>query len=333
MPGSTLTSDANGELLGAVEAGGTKIICAVADAGGTILERVRIPTGDDAGVALAAVTSFFLEMQERTGALGAIGIGSFGPLSLNRAVADFGTITATAKPGWSGVDLMTPLRTALNVPLELDTDVNCAAIGEMLFGAGRGLNNLCYVTVGTGLGVGAVVGGLPFGGANHLEAGHMLLRRAPSDDGFAGICPFHGDCAEGLASGPAMRARWGRPAEDLPADHPGWDMEVDYLATLCANLTYSLRPERIILGGGVMEAPGIVARIAQRFPDVIAGYGREFIDRRNGHAYIARPGLGTLAGIYGGLALAHRALHGMWPADWTVASDLGCHRAGCAARA
>ncbi|GGC02521.1 fructokinase [Novosphingobium endophyticum] len=285
-----------------------------------ILEHVRIPTGDDAEATMMAVISFFHEAQRRRGRLSALGVGSFGPLSLNPVAVDFGTITATSKPGWSGMDLLTPLRQSLGVPLALDTDVNCAAIAEMLFGAGRGLDSLCYVTIGTGVGVGAIVNGVPFGGNNHLEAGHMLLRRARLDVDFAGICPFHGDCAEGLASGHAMHARWGRPAEELPADHPGWEIEAEYVATICANLTYSLRPERIVLGGGVMEYPGIVERVAQRYPQVIAGYDRE-ASMRDARNYITRPGMGSRAGIYGALVSAHRAAHGAWPTDWVISRD------------
>ena len=195
-------------MLGAIEAGGTKFLCGIADRDGRVLAHERIATTAPAET-LGAASDFFARNIAQHGLLSAFSIGSFGPLSLNPVASDFGSITSTPKQGWQDVDLLGHFRRTIAAPMVLDTDVNCAAVGERLFGSGRGLDTFCYVTVGTGIGVGLLIGGAPHGGANHPEAGHIRLPRAPGDQDFAGICPFHGDCLEGLACGPAMKARWG----------------------------------------------------------------------------------------------------------------------------
>ncbi|RJF85796.1 ROK family protein [Sphingomonas cavernae] len=307
-------------LLAAIEAGGTKFLCAVARPDGQVLDEVRIATTTPAET-LGAATDFFLQTSEAHGPIAALAIGSFGPLSLDPAAADFGTITTTPKPGWSGTDLVGHFQHALNVPVTLDTDVNAAAVGEMLFGSGQGLDCFCYVTVGTGIGVGVVIGGVPHGGASHPEAGHMRIPRAAGDAGFKGICPYHGDCLEGMAAGPAMRARWGVDAADLPRDHPGWAIEADYLASLCLNLTYALQPRRIILGGGVMQAGHLHGLVRDALSEKLGGYGLNARTRAM-ETYIVAPGAGPSAGLTGALALAYRAVEGRWPgeSDWAAPS-------------
>uniref|UniRef100_UPI0008357FA3 ROK family protein n=1 Tax=Novosphingobium rosa TaxID=76978 RepID=UPI0008357FA3 len=282
-------------MLGAIEAGGTKFLCTVADRDGHSLARTRIPTTHPAET-LGAASRFFAEAEARFGPLSALSIGSFGPLSLNPVAPDYGFITSTPKEGWQNTDLLGHFRNSIQAPLTLDTDVNCAAVGEKLFGSGRGLDTFCYVTVGTGIGVGLLVGGAPHGGANHPEAGHIRLPRAAGDMDFAGICPFHGDCLEGLASGPAMRQRWGTAGENLPFDHPAWDIEADYLAGLCATLTYVVRPDRIILGGGVMESASMHQRVRQALVAKLADYDASLrsIDME---AYVAAPTAGPSAGL------------------------------------
>lgn len=301
-------------LLGAIEAGGTKFLCAVSDGTGRVLEERRIPTTSPAET-LGAVERFFEAAIETHGSLSAVGIGSFGPLSLNPLADNYGHITSTPKAGWPDTDLLGHLRPVLRAPIALDTDVNCAAIGEHLFGSGRGHDTFCYVTVGTGIGVGIFVAGAPHGGANHPEAGHIMLPRAADDTQFAGICPFHGDCLEGLACGPAMKARWGQSAETLPAEHQAWDIEADYIAGLCATLTYTVRPDRIILGGGVMDGPSMYDRVRQVLAMKLAGYDSS-IRAMDLNTYVARPTAGDSAGLSGALALAHRTATRQWPAHW-----------------
>ena len=310
-------------LLGGIEAGGTKFLCAVADRDGTILAETRIATTSPAET-LGTTSAFFREAQRVHGDLSAFSIGSFGPLSLNPLSADYGSITSTPKPGWENVDLLGHLRRMTDAPMTLDTDVNCAAVGERLFGSGQGLDSFCYVTIGTGIGVGLLIGGAPHGGANHPEAGHIMVPRAPGDDAFEGICPFHGDCLEGLASGPAMRARWGVPAERLPADHPAWDMEADYIAALCATLTYVVRPDRIIVGGGVMQ-PQMYPRVRSALVAKLAGYDASMraIDMDQ---YVAAPTAGASAGLTGALALAYRTATRQWPMHWRMAEPFHANK-------
>ncbi len=303
-------------LLGAIEAGGTKFLCAVSDRDGATLMQTRIPTTTP-DETLGAASAFFADAIARHGALAAFSIGSFGPLSLNPVASDYGCITSTPKAGWQDVDLLGHFRDTIAAPTALDTDVNCAAVGERLFGSGQGLDTFCYVTVGTGIGVGVLINGAPHGGANHPEAGHIRLPRAPSDDRFAGTCPYHGDCLEGLASGPAMKARWGVPAEALPGDHRAWDIAADYLAGLCATLTYTVRPDRIIIGGGVMQ-PQMYDRVRRALTEKLAGYDASMraIDMAD---YVAAPTAGASAGLTGALALAYRKTTRQWPMHWAVA--------------
>lgn len=307
------------DLLGGIEAGGTKFICGVAAADGTMLETIRIPTADPAET-LNAVAEFFEGVVSRAGPLAALSIGSFGPLSLCPDAADFGSITDTPKPGWSNVNLLGFLEHRLSVPISFDTDVNCAAVGERLFGNGRGLDTFCYVTVGTGIGVGTIMGGFPHGGANHPEAGHIRVPKAAGDDGFEGICPFHKDCVEGLASGPAMKARWSVRPPDLPDDHPAWAIEADYIAALCANLTYIVRPDRIILGGGVMQRSHIYRLVREALAEKLAGYDAS-IRKLDLEHYISEPGAGSSAALWGAVATAYRLVTKRWPTHWRFESN------------
>jgi fructokinase len=302
-------------ILGAIEAGGTKFLCAISDRDGTTLMQIRIPTTTPEET-LGAATAFFAQASDQYGTLAAFSIGSFGPLSLNPVAIDYGCITSTPKTGWQNVDLLAHFRETIAAPTALDTDVNCAAVGERLFGSGQGLDTFCYVTVGTGIGVGVLINGTPHGGANHPEAGHIKLPRASGDDQFAGICPYHGDCLEGLAAGPAMHARWGVPAETLPSSHPAWDIEADYLAGLCATLTYTVRPDRIIIGGGVMQPP-MYDRVRRALTAKLAGYDASMrtIDMAD---YVAAPTAGSSAGLTGALALAYRKATRQWPMHWAV---------------
>lgn len=287
-------------MLGGIEAGGTKFVCVVGTGPGDIRARARIDTTEPSET-LAAVVEFF-RAQPR---IEAVGIASFGPVETRPGHPDHGRITTTPKPGWSGVDLAGAVREALGVPVGFDTDVNGAALGEGLWGAGRGLSNLVYMTVGTGIGGGVLVGGRPVHGLVHPEMGHVLVRRHPDDD-FGGSCPFHGGCLEGMASGPAVEARWGRPPAALgDLLDRALALEAHYLASGLRNVVYTLAPERIILGGGLSELPGLRSRVAERLLEEMAGYA-VLPEHRSG--FVTAPGLGADSGVAGALALAHMAV-------------------------
>lgn len=251
-------------LYGAVEAGGTKFVVAVGEDPSQPRDIQRISTSSNPLETMAEIVDYF----EQQGPLQALGVASFGPISYVS-----GCITNTPKLPWQNFPLRDTLRSALNVPVGFDTDVNGAALGEARCGAGRGLDNLVYITVGTGIGGGALVGGQLVHGLLHPEMGHMLVRRAPDElDGFEGVCPFHKNCLEGMASGPAMQVRWNAPADQLPADHDAWHVQADYLAQACINLACILSPQAIVLGGGVMEQRQLFPLIQARAAQITNGY-------------------------------------------------------------
>jgi fructokinase len=296
----------NAPVFGAIEAGGTKFICAVGRGLDDVPACQRIPTTTPAET-LARVVAFFRTASREHGPLAALGVASFGPLDLDPASPTWGRITGTPKPGWSGADLVAPLRSAFAVPVAIDTDVNGAGLAEARWGAGRGLGSLVYLTVGTGIGGGAIVGGAPLHGAAHPEMGHLRVPRHPDDAGFAGVCPFHGDCLEGLASGPALRARWGVPAETLPGDHPAWDAVGFYLGHACAAATVLLAPHLVIVGGGVSASPPVLPAVRGWTRRLLAGYPAAPRLAGDLGAYIVPPALGDRAGVLGALALAAAA--------------------------
>jgi fructokinase len=249
---------------GAVEAGGTKFLLAVGEDPLRLEQVTRIETSNEPQETMAAVVEFF----RRSGPLEALGVATFGPV-------DFATgrITTTPKLAWRDFPLRGWLEQALGVPVGFDTDVNGAALAEARYGAGRGVEDLVYFTVGTGIGGGAVAGGRLVHGLMHSEMGHLLVRRAPDEvPGFAGVCPYHGDCLEGMASGPAIEARWGHPAETLPQNHPAWRVEADYLAQACMAVSCVLSPRVIVLGGGVMEQEHLLEVVRARTAACANGY-------------------------------------------------------------
>ena len=285
---------------GAIEAGGTKFICAIGDAGGKILDQVRIDTRDPAAT-LADVSDYFRAAKQRFGTLTAIGVGAFGPLDLKPFSPTFGFITTTPKLGWSNFDLVGALQRSIERPVYLDTDVNGAALAESRHGAGVGLDSVAYVTVGTGIGVGVVHHGRTVHGLMHPEMGHIFVRRHPLDASFVGTCPFHGDCLEGLACGAAIVARTGHTLKDAPRSDPIWAIEADYLGQLCAVLVLSHSPQQILIGGGVMQ-PGLHAEVRARMLHWLCGYIAS--PELQNEQYIRAPGLGDSAGIVGALSLA-----------------------------
>jgi fructokinase len=289
-------------LFGGIEGGGTKFICAVGRADGSLVDEASIPTTDSA-TTLAACVRFFEAASARHGAIAALGVACFGPLQLDPRAHDHGSLMPTPKAGWSGAPIVAPLHSALGIPVALDTDVAAAALAEWQLGAGRGLGSLAYVTVGTGIG-GAIV---PKGAGvslMHAEMGHVPLRRDARDQVFAGSCPFHGDCAEGLASGPAIRARWGMNLDELPADHPGRDIIAGYLGQLAAAIALMASPRRIVMGGGVMADATMLPRVRRAMSGYLQGYLPPLRDASAIDAYLVAPGLGTRSGITGALLLA-----------------------------
>ncbi len=290
-------------LFGGIEAGGTKFVCAVGTGIDDIRAEVRFPTTAPEET-FQHVIAFFKAQDQ----VDAIGIGSFGPVDPNPKSPTFGYITTTPKTGWVQTNFVGALREAFDVPIAFDTDVNAAALGEYRWGAAQGLDTFIYLTIGTGIGGGAMVEGNLLHGVMHPEMGHIRLPHDRDADPFDGACPFHGDCLEGLASGPAMEARWGSRAERLSADHPAWELEASYLADAIINFTLSLAPQRIIMGGGVMEQrqlfPMIRQKVQERLNDYLAV--REITKGIN--SFIVPPGLGNQAGMLGAIALAEDAL-------------------------
>lgn len=291
------------ELFGAIEAGGTKFVCGVGTAKGEVLETVRIST-EHPGATLANASEALCGLQNRYGRLSAIGIASFGPVCLDRASPDWGMIVETTKPNWSHTNVVKPFEAAFGCPVAFDTDVNGAALAEYRWGAARQTDVSVYVTVGTGVGAGIVVNGLPLHGMRHPEAGHLLPRKHPIDAEFAGVCPFHGCCVEGLASGPAILKRWGVPLVQLSNDHVGHEVVAWYLGQLAASLIAMLSPQRIVFGGGVMQAPGLIDRVRQAACQIDAGYSclpEKLV------SLITLPGCGEHSGTLGAIALAEQA--------------------------
>lgn len=289
-------------MIAGLELGGTKCVAVLGDADGTIADRATVPTTDPA-TTLAA-----LEAALDRWTFDALGIGAFGPLDLDRTGGAHGSVAATTKPGWSGTPLLSRFAARYGVPAAINTDVVGAALAEGRWGAARGLADHVYITIGTGVGIGAVAGGQPIGGVLHGEGGHMRIKRVEGD-AFAGWCRFHGDCVEGLVSGPALALRTGIPGQDIPAHHPVWTAVAHDIAMLLHNLVVTLAPARIALGGGIPTArPELLPAVRAALADSLAGYGMfggyaDDLDRRLGP-----PGLGDRAGPLGAIALGLTAL-------------------------
>lgn len=280
---------------GLIEAGGTKFVLGIADADGAISARHQIPTTTPEETLGASIAWF----QAQGLSPAAIGIASFGPIDLNRASPTWGHVTNTPKPHWSGADLVGPFARAFGCPVGIETDVNGAALAEAQWGAGRGHGSLLYFTIGTGVGGGFVSGGRLLHGLSHPEMGHIRMPRHPADADFAGHCPFHGDCLEGLTAGPSIIARWGASLSDLPAGHPGADIIAWYWGKAITTFQAIMEPARIVLGGGVMATPGLIDRIRAEATASGAGY---FVG--DPASIVVAPGLGGNSGLLGALAVA-----------------------------
>jgi fructokinase len=293
-------------LWGGVEAGGSKFICSIGTITGEILKQTQIPTRNP-DETLADVITFF-EKEHANQVLACVGVGCFGPLDLDPASTTYGHITNTPKTNWANIDILGRLRQAIDVPIAIDTDVNAAALGEHKWGAARGIDNFIYLTVGTGIGGGAMINGQLVHGLVHPEMGHILLPHDLKRDPFRGACYFHGDCLEGMASGPAMKARWGKDPESLEVDHEAWDLEAEYLSYALSTLILAYSPQRIILGGGVLSQPQLLPKIWSRVPDLLNGYVHSTMIKNHISDYIVRPKLGPRSGVLGAIALAQASM-------------------------
>lgn len=287
-----------------IEAGGTKFVCAVGTGPDDLRDVTTFPTTDPTETvdrAAAFVREHGTDVQ-------AVGVASFGPVDLDPRSDTWGFITSTPKPGWAQTDVVGPLRVAVDVPVGFDTDVNGAALGEARWGAAVDVDSCVYVTVGTGIGGGALIDGRLLHGLLHPEMGHLTVRGHPDDD-FAGTCPYHQDCLEGMAAGPALHQRWGMPAQELGGAtlHRAVEIEASYLAQMVAAMTYLLSPRRIILGGGVMQLDGLLDQLRQQTGEVLAGYLDVAQITDDIDSYLVRPGLGDRAGVLGAIALAANA--------------------------
>ena len=284
----------SGAVRGLVEAGGTKFVLGTAKPDGTILSTHRIPTTTP-----DETVGAMLEWFAGQGDLAAIGLASFGPIELDRASPQWGHILATPKPGWTDADLAGPLLRRFGCPVAADTDVNAAALAEATWGAGRSDRVVLYFTFGTGIGGGAVIDGRTLRGQSHPEMGHIRIPRHPDDHAFGGHCPFHGDCLEGLASGPAIIARWGASLAELPADHPAHAMIAWYIAQAVVTMQAIFEPGCIVIGGGVSQAPGLLERVRETAEVLGRGYFRS-----KAREIVRAPGLGDRSGLLGALALS-----------------------------
>lgn len=283
-------------LIGGIEAGGTKFVCGIGNEKGEILERISFPT-ETPEITLTKVVEFFKDKN-----ITALGIGSFGPINLNPNSKTYGYITKTPKTAWQDYDILGYMKKYFNIPIYFDTDVNAAALGESVWGAAKNLKNCMYLTIGTGIGGGILVNGELIHGMLHPEMGHILVKRHPEDD-YSGKCPFHKDCFEGMASGPAIEARWGKKGNQLSKEHKAWDIEAFYIAQALMNYILILSPEKIILGGGVMKQSQLFKKIRENVKDLLQGYIQTSEILENIDEYIVYPKLEDNAGLLGAIAL------------------------------
>lgn len=287
--------------IGAIEAGGTKFVCGVGNEKGEILDRISFPT-EAPEITLKKVISYFKDKQVE-----AIGIGTFGPINIDRSSSEYGYVTTTPKPGWSNYNFLGAMKKAYDVPYGWDTDVNAAAYGEAVWGAARGLDSCAYFTIGTGIGLGVYVEGKLVHGLVHPEGGHIYVKRH-QEDSYEGFCPYHGDCLEGLAAGPAIEKRWKQAGQTLPVDHPAWKLEAYYIGQAIINTILMISPKKVILGGGVMKQAHLFPMIRQEVAAGLNGYVNTESILTQIDSYIVPPGLEDNAGLCGALALGLAAL-------------------------
>ncbi|OMF30762.1 fructokinase [Paenibacillus sp. FSL H8-0548] len=286
--------------VGAIEAGGTKVVCGIGNERGVIEDRVSFPT-EAPDQTLEKIISYFQDKR-----VSAIGIGTFGPINIDTSNPLYGYVTSTPKPGWSNYDFLGTLKREFDLPFGWDTDVNAAALAEATWGSAKGLDSCVYYTIGTGVGLGVVAEGKLIHGLMHPEGGHVLIRRHP-DDGFEGSCPYHGDCLEGMAAGPSIERRWGLKGSELPTDHPAWKIEAFYIGQAVTNTVLTLAPKKIILGGGVMHQEHLYPMIRAEVQHNLNRYIQLAELTAEIESYIVPPGLRDNAGLCGALALGLEA--------------------------
>jgi fructokinase len=296
----------NSSLYGAIEGGGTKFICAVGSGPNNIRAEARFETTTPQET-MGHVIDFFKKQEENFGKLSAIGFACFGPLDPNPASPTYGYILPTPKPGWTNANVVGMLTNEFDIPIAFDTDVNGAALGEWRWGKAQGLQTFIYLTIGTGIGGGAYVEGNLLHGLVHPEMGHILVKHDLEKDPFDGVCPFHGDCFEGLASGLSIEKRWGMRGTLLTPDHIAWDLEAEYIAQALANYVFTLSPQRIIIGGGVGSLSHLLPKVQKRTRDLINGYIQSPVILENIETFIVNPGLGNRSGMLGAIALAEQS--------------------------
>ena len=294
------------KIFGGIEGGGTKFNCVVGTSPDDIRREERFPTTTP-NETLDKAIRFFKQAEADFGKLSALGIACFGPLDPKPASPTFGFILPTTKPNWSNVNVLGKIKSAFDIPIAFDTDTNGAAFGEWKWGAAQGLDTFIYLTIGTGIGGGALVNGKLLHGLLHPEMGHIRIPHDKSRDPFEGICPFHKDCFEGLASGPAIEKRWGQKGETLPPEHPAWDLEAHYIALALANFILTISPQRIIIGGGVSGQKFIFPMIRVKVKEILNKYVQSSAVGENIDAYIVPPALGIRSGVLGAIALAQTA--------------------------
>lgn len=295
------------KLFGGIELGGTKMVCAIGDSLGKIHKKIIIPTTSPKET-MPKIISFFNNLPKSTNLL-ALGVASFGPLELNKKSPKYGYITSTTKPFWDNFNLIGTIKESIDLPLAFDTDVNSAALAEYLWGEGKDLDSIVYWTIGTGIGAGCIIDGKIVHGMKHPEMGHWLIPHDKEVDPFEGVCPYHKDCMEGLASGTSMMQRWKlKKATDLPEDHIGWDLEAKYLAYGMANCILAVSPQKIILGGGVMKQRNLFSKVRAMTLQNLNNFIQNDTLLKNINNFIVPPSLGDDTGICGTFALAHQLL-------------------------
>jgi fructokinase len=294
-------------LVGGIEAGGTKFVCSVGTGPEELRADTRFPTTTP-DETLSRAISFFKEQEAQEEPLSAIGVASFGPVDPDPDSSTFGFITSTPKLDWTNTDFVGALRDHFHVPVGFDTDVNGAALAEGKWGAAAGLHTFIYLTIGTGIGGGAMVNGRLLHGLIHPEMGHIRLHHDWERDPFPGNCPYHGDCLEGMAAGPALEERWGQKGQELEPGHPAWDLEAEYLAQALQSLVCVLSPQRIIMGGGVMNQPELITKVRQKTATYLNDYIQHPAITDHINEYIVLPALGGRAGVLGAIALGLQAL-------------------------
>jgi fructokinase len=294
-------------LVGGIEAGGTKFVCSVGTGPEELRTMTRFPTTTP-DETLGRAISFFKEQEAQEEPLSAIGVASFGPVDPDPDSPTFGFITSTPKMDWVNTDFIGALQEHFEVPMGFDTDVNGAALAEGKWGAAAGLHTFIYLTIGTGIGGGAMVNGRLLHGLIHPEMGHIRLHHDWERDPFPGNCPYHGDCLEGMAAGPAIEERWGQKGQELEPGHPAWDLEAGYLAQALQSLVCVLSPQRIIMGGGVMNQTGLIAKVREKTVTYLNDYIQHPAITEHIDEYVVPPALGGQAGVLGAIALGLQAL-------------------------